>query len=128
MLSKYDLDGAPTLVETIAQVLGPKYKYIARGDQKANLAATIGWAVEGIRVRDRMVEVDDASESGEATDVVLYREIAVQPRKLVDAIRANTVHMLCALACVPETVAAQVVKVVNEGQAGRVVSAPAVAA
>lgn len=115
MLSKYDLDGAPTLVETIAQVLGPKYRYIARGDQKASLAATIGWAVELIRVRDRMVEVDDASESGEAAELVLYREIAVQPRKLVDAIRANTVHMLCALAYVPESVAAQVVKVVNEG-------------
>lgn len=128
MLSKYDLDGAPTMTETIAQVLGPKYRYIARGDKQSNLAATIAWAVEGIRVRDRMVEVDDASESGEATDVVLYREIAVQPRKLVDAIRSNTVHMLCALACVPENIAAQVVKVVNEGQAGRVVSAPAVAA
>lgn len=128
MQSKYDLDGAPTLTETIAQVLGPKYRYIARGDKQSNLAATIAWAVEGIRVRDRMVEVDDASESGEATDVVLYREIAVQPRKLVDAIRSNTVHMLCALACVPENIAAQVVKVVNEGQAGRVVSAPAVAA
>jgi predicted nicotinamide N-methyase len=128
MLSKYDLDGAPTLVEMIAATLGPKYKYIARGDQKANLAATIGWAVETICVHNRMVEVDDMSESGEAADVVLYREIAVQPRKLVDAIRSNMVHMLCALACVPEAVAAQVVKVVNEGQAGRVVSAPAVAA